>query len=258
MGTQFLSLLFHIPHNLPFFILLLLLLLLRFYYLDDRISQVRTFDESRLDFAPCSLYLAMDFARSVFEEEEKTSGPQITDLTEDPQIAELLEKQPSSLRLQKYILQNTKEIFKSVGAEIAVLFPVEVTKEFEENFRKRVKELHGASASKVYGVGVIKSSLNNLNPIVRIRVEGPKRENYRFSPVGEKLCVLLNAVALERVNFLTPEALRDQSGIPLKKGKKMPALNQADFFTRLTDAGLNGLMVYNFDVNKVLRPQDEE
>jgi len=251
--------------------------LCRFYYLDDRITQVRTFVESRLDFFPCSLYLAMDFARQVFQREEELAKAPDTEKTTSniPALAKDADIK-EAIKLMKLefedIIELTQELSTRVEGIVSAvragkpmpLSPKFLSREdFIKKLENRVQELYHASALKIYGVGVIELSLNNLSPCVQRRIDGNTtvvtRDNYRFSALGEKRCLLLNAVALEGFNFQTQAQLRETAGIrTFSKKKKMPPFAQKEFFSLLDRNGSAGLMVYNYDVKSVTLREKQE
>jgi len=232
--------------------------------MDDHISEVRVFDESRLDFVPCSLYLAMDFARQAIDKEQQMAArPENSsvvvdiELIKDAEVKKLMKELLSAdssvdpFDLSSEIMNNNREIVDAVRDGKPAPLPKNVQSHdaFVRAFVRRVEDLLRASGVLVYGVGIIECSLNNLSPCVQRRIRGTsitvKRENYRVSSVGEKRCVLLNAVALEGFNFLSSKDLKKAKS--RSSAKKHP-FSQKKYFSLLDQNGSSGYMVYSFDM----------
>ena len=234
--------------------------------MNDRLSSIRTFDDHRLNFVPCSLYLALTFARDVLDYElsGKASRPQADDdddsalVSEDEKIHELvqnLQKKESGFPVMKVSLELIKQgkaMVEAVraGKQLPLSKELLAQRDFVDDLRARIQELLKKKLGKIYSVAITDRTLNNLNPYSLRKVDLSEvevtRENYRISNHSDKQCVIFNAAALEHFNFLSSEEFFNKIGNPTKK-RKAP-LNYKELFSRLSDCGSTGFMVYNFDV----------
>jgi len=236
-----------------------------FYFVNDRLAGTRTFDDQRLDFVPCSLYLALQFSRDVLEHElsGKASNPQADDddsdlISEDKNIHELVENLQkkdrgfSAMKVSNELIKRSKAIVEAVraGTQLPLSAEFMAEKVFVQGLKARVQELLKEKLNKVYSVTFGECTWNNLNPYslrkVGLNEADVTRENYRISNLSDKQCAIFNSEALEHFNFLSSEEFFSKIGNPSKK-RKAP-LNYKELFSRLSDHGANGFMVYNFDI----------
>ena len=226
-----------------------------FYFVNDRLASTRTFDDQRLNFVPCSLYLALQFARDVLEHElsDKASKPQANDdddvdlISEDTKIHELVEHLQkkncgcSAMKVSSELIKRSKAIVDAVRAGKPLPLSAELLaqEDFVQGLKTRVLELIKDKLNKVSSVAITDYNMSNLNPYSLRRVglsqTAVTRENYRISNRSEKQCALFNAASLEHFNFLSSDEFFDKIGNPSKK-RKAP-LNYKELFSRLSDHG---------------------
>ena len=237
-----------------------------FYFVNDRVTKVRTFNDHRLNFVPCSLYLALEFARDVLDHELSGKASKLQSgidddfadtITEDEEVQTLLrilleDKSLKPMRVSSELARQGKAIGEAVRAGKPLPLSAELMAhgDFIEGLRTRVQELQKEKLAKIYSVAIAEHNLNNLNPYslrkVGMKKDDVTRENYRLSNLSDKQCAIFNSAALEGFNFLSTEDFFAKVGNPTKK-RKAP-LEYRDLFSRLSDHGSTGYMVYNFDV----------
>jgi len=249
-----------------------------FYFMDENIARVRAFEDQRINFVACSLYLALKFIEKVMKSQMTALRSNFTsiNLSEDAKIETLLsstiqknKKEKVSLLTLGGTLQSKKEelLLAVKKGTLPSWMPFQGDKEFTNKLLARIHDIYKELMKKVYGVGLIDESLNNFAMYNERKLQRKKatntssiRYNYKLGSQSDKRCILLNAYALEDIPI---ESIRNK-----KQGKKEDKGNEdrkeglrevlRDFYALLTASGSSGFQVFNFDFTNQRPLHNEE
>lgn len=239
-----------------------------FYYVEDYVSRIRVFDDHRINFSPCSLYLALKFMSQVIHAqientlEDKEKVPFEQDSVIINCLMGAFEKKPEILiTLGGFIGKNQEEILLAArSGKKYDKYPIPLADTTSEAIMKRVLEIYKERTKLVYGVGLMDSNLNNLNPYSQRKVHGTKevlvRANYRRSDTCEKRVVLFNSYSSEGTNILekkdfftpnSPSSSSDSGAKPKRQTKKDLSGVFKNYYRLLAGRGFAGYQIFNFD-----------
>jgi len=207
------------------------------------------FDERRIDFLPSSLFLALSFARKVYEY-EVSQVPDHEAFISKKELKKLIQQAEDPIELWETVKKYSKEIMEA--AKIKGKLPEELPKDpsFVSQLMEMCNSTYREKHKKVYGVGIVEH-FNNLNPqsmrSVTTGAADVQRGTHKDSWSAEKKCVLLSAVALEQWNLLSNDQLF--SSLEVKKKEWTSPLQLKQLFSNLVPFDCVGKFVYCYDVS---------
>lgn len=192
-----------------------------FHLMDEDFSEVRVFDEDKINFVPCSPSLVLKFLQMVYQEEErhalekraKCNLAQVDSSYFDWTKNFISSQQ--ALPFGGYLANHSQGIFEfAKEKKLPPNFPASITKQpkFVEQFLATVEEISKQFDCLTYGVGLL-DDVGHTKMYNQRRIRAAKgqkmveRFNYQLRNACKKDWMLLNAQAIEEIQLLSEKDL---------------------------------------------------